>query len=383
MNRRLFALVAAVILVDTTFYAAIAPLLPAYADGLGLSKTAVGVLSASYAAGTLIASIPAGFFAARIGVRPAMLTGLGLLACSSVAFAFAENVVVLDLARFAQGVGGAFAWTSGLTWVIATAPRERRGEMIGSVLAVAIAGIMLGPVLGGIASEIGPEPVFSAVGAIAVGLAAWAASTPSTRPQGRNGPGAILAALTARPVIAAFWLVGLPSVLAGLFNVLVPLRLDELGASGAAIGLVFLVAAAVEALLSRAIGSFSDRRGRLAPIRYGLIASASMTVLLPLPSSVAVLGLATVAVVLALSLIWTPAMALLSDGAELAGLSLAFAAALVNLSWSGGQVIGGSLGPALADATSDAAAYGAVAAMLALTLATVAARRRPAYAARP
>ena len=67
--RRLFALVAAVILLDTMFYAAIAPLLPTYADDLGLSKTAAGILSASYAAGTLLASIPAGFFAARVGVR--------------------------------------------------------------------------------------------------------------------------------------------------------------------------------------------------------------------------------------------------------------------------------------------------------------------------
>ena len=52
--RRLFLLVGAVILVDTMFYAAITPLLPTYRDELGLSKTAAGVLSASYAAGTLI-----------------------------------------------------------------------------------------------------------------------------------------------------------------------------------------------------------------------------------------------------------------------------------------------------------------------------------------
>ena len=37
--RRLFLLVSAVVLVDTAFYAAIAPVLPHYADELGLSKT--------------------------------------------------------------------------------------------------------------------------------------------------------------------------------------------------------------------------------------------------------------------------------------------------------------------------------------------------------
>ena len=39
--RRLFWLVAAVVLVDTMFFAAVAPLLPHYSDELNLSKTAV------------------------------------------------------------------------------------------------------------------------------------------------------------------------------------------------------------------------------------------------------------------------------------------------------------------------------------------------------
>src|SRR3954454_20341283 len=108
--RRLFPLVAAVIMLDTMFYAAITPLLPGYADDLGLTKTAAGVLSASYAAGTLIAAIPSGFLAARIGFRATMLVGLALLGASSVLFAFATDVAVLDAARFAEGVGGACSW---------------------------------------------------------------------------------------------------------------------------------------------------------------------------------------------------------------------------------------------------------------------------------
>ena len=105
--RRLFLLVAAVVFVDMSFYAAISPLLPHYADELDLSKAAAGILSASYAAGTLLAALPSGWLAARFGVKPTVLTGLGLLAGSSLAFGLAHDVVVLDLARFAQGVGGA------------------------------------------------------------------------------------------------------------------------------------------------------------------------------------------------------------------------------------------------------------------------------------
>src|SRR3954469_2529180 len=65
--RRLVLLVGAIILVDTMFFAAIGPLLPDYADRLDLSKAAAGFLSASYAIGALVGSLPAGWLAARWG----------------------------------------------------------------------------------------------------------------------------------------------------------------------------------------------------------------------------------------------------------------------------------------------------------------------------
>ena len=89
--RRLFWLVAAVVLVDTMFFAAVTPLLPRYADDFGLSKTGAGVLAAAYPAGTFTAAVPAGWLAARWGVKPALLLGLSLLGVSSLAFAFADS----------------------------------------------------------------------------------------------------------------------------------------------------------------------------------------------------------------------------------------------------------------------------------------------------
>src|SRR5215218_6334787 len=97
--RRLFPLVAAVVLVDTMFFAAVAPLLPHYSDELGLSKSAAGVLAAAYPAGTLVGALPSGWLAARAGVKPTVLLGLTLLASTSLVFGFANNVVVLDAAR--------------------------------------------------------------------------------------------------------------------------------------------------------------------------------------------------------------------------------------------------------------------------------------------
>jgi MFS family permease len=383
--RRLFALVATVVLVDTMFYAAITPLLPHYVDELGLSKSAAGVLSAAYAAGTLLGSLPSGWFAARFGARRTILVGLSLMAASSLAFAFAEQIVVLDVARFTQGIGGACAWTGGLTWLLTTAPADRRGELIGSALAAAIAGVLLGPVLGAAATVLGPEPVFSAVGAIGVGLAAWALSLPAPLRGSAPRVREVAATILSPPVLAGVWLVAMPSLLAGTLNVLAPLHLDELGASGVTVGAVFLVAAGVEAVFTRLFGQISDRRGRLAPIRAGLVAAAVAAFLLPLPQTVLLAGATVIAAILALGLLWAPAMALLSDAAEARGLDLSFAAALVNLAWAGGQVIGGSGGGGLAEATSDTVPYLVVAGLFALSsVVLMAARRRragaPAYA---
>ena len=127
--RRLVLLVGAIVLVDTMFFAAIAPLLPEYSDRLDLSKAEAGVLSASYAIGALVGSLPAGWLAALLGRAARRAAGLAVLAVSSVVFGFADSVWLLDLARFAQGAGGRL-WAGGLAWLMAAAPRGRAPSVL-------------------------------------------------------------------------------------------------------------------------------------------------------------------------------------------------------------------------------------------------------------
>jgi len=378
--RRLLILVCAVVLVDTMFYAAIAPLLPEYRDDLGLSRSAAGALTASYAAGTLLGALPAGWLVGRVGGRATVLTGLGLLAVSSVAFGFARDIVLLDAARFVQGIGGACSWAGGLAWLVALSPPERRGELIGTALGAAVFGLLLGPVLGGAASETSPQLVFSAVGALALALAAWAWLTPGSPPAEQAGWGRLAGALRDRPVLLAVWLVALPALFSGTIGVLVPLRLDELGAGGLTVGAVFLAAAALEGALSPLLGRFSDRRGRLLPLRLGLGAAALAAVLLPLPATVWLLGVTVLFAIASLGLFWAPATALLSESSESRGLDQGFAFGLMNLAWAAGQVVGGAAGGGLADATADALPYGLLSVVCAATL-VVAMRQRTVGAA--
>ena len=77
--RKLLLLASAVVLVDTSFYAAITPLLPDLTEEFGLSKTGAGVLAAAYPIGTFVGGLPGGWMAARVGVRPTVLLGLALM----------------------------------------------------------------------------------------------------------------------------------------------------------------------------------------------------------------------------------------------------------------------------------------------------------------
>jgi predicted MFS family arabinose efflux permease len=373
--RRLLLLISAIVFVDTTFYAVVAPLLPHYADDLGLSKASAGVLLAAYPAGTLVGALPSGVLASRIGARRTVLCGLALLAASSIGFAFAGSELVLDLSRFVQGLGGACSWAGGLAWLVAAAPPERRGELIGVALGAAIGGALLGPVLGAAATALGTEPVFGAVAAIACALALAAATTDEpARPLEPGTP--LRRALAAPRIPSGMWLVAIPGLGFGVLDVLVPLRMDELGASQAAVAATFLVAAAAEAVVSPIVGRASDRRGPLVPIRAGLACAAVLVLLVPVPEHAAVTGALLVATTAALGVFWAPAMSLLSHAAEAVGAHQGLAFGLVNLAWAAGMVVGAAGGGAIAKATTDAAPFALFALLCAGTLAVLV--RRPA-----
>lgn len=382
--RRLLLLASAMIFFDVAFFAAIAPLLPEYVDDLGLSKAQAGVLSASYAAGTLIASLPAGYVASRIGPRRAAIVGLLTLGVSSVVFGFAEDIYLLDASRFVQGVAGALIWSGALTWLITAAPEDRRGSVIGTALGTAVAGALLGPALGAVAGAVGTELVFGSVMVITALLALAAARLPEEkhRPevQSLREVGAVL---LSRPVVEAAIFVAVPSVMFGAIEVLVPLRIDDLGGSHGVIAAGFIVGAALEAMLAPVAGKISDRVGRRTPYVSGLTICALAMIAI---AAVVTLGEVLAALVLTslgAGLCFAPALTLISDVAEESNLHQGYAAGLSNMAWASGQVIGGIGGGVVASLTGYAAPSLAIAALLAVTVAYAFMAMRPKGEPRP
>jgi MFS family permease len=378
--RRLLLLVSAIILVDIALYSALAPLLPHYREEFGLSKTTAGLLVAAYAGGVLAGALPAGLTAARLGPRRAVLIGLVVMGVASVVFGFSEAALTLGAARLVQGFGSALSWAGGLAWLIAEAPRDRRGEVLGAAVGAAIFGALLGPALGAAADVASPEVTFIGVAAVAGMLLVAAIRTPLGSAQPER-PGPVREAFAEPRFSGGLYLVTLPALLFGVLTVLLPLRFGDLGWSAAAIGVVFIAAAAVEAVLAPLFGRISDRRGRLPLVRGTLAASVVVSVALAWAGGAALNVVLTLAAAIAFGGFWAPAMALISEGAERAGLAQGLAFGIMNAAWAVGNAIGPSAGGLLADHAGDALPFLLVSGICVITLGAAGSRRAYALSA--
>jgi MFS family permease len=351
--RRLLPLVATLVAVDTMLYAALTPLLPRFAHEFGLSKTRAGALVAAYAAGALVGGLPGGLAAVRLGARRAVLVGLTGMGLASVGFALAGSFWTLVAARFVQGMGSAFTWAGAFAWLLAAAPRERRGQLLGSAMGAAIFGALFGPVIGALAALVGRTPVFCALAGLAVVLGIWTLRLGDAPRGERPSPQAIVRAFRNRLYIAGLALMSAASLLFGVLGVLAPLHLAEAGWGAAAIGGVFLVSAALESLQAPLIGRLSDRRGRLLPVRISLAVGAVISLLLAFDARPLVYVPLVVTGSLAYGILFTPAFALIADGAERSRLAQGMAFGFMNAAWAVGAVIGPAAGGAIARATGD------------------------------
>jgi MFS family permease len=368
--RRLLLLVAAVVFVDTMLFVALTPLLPHFSREFGLSKFAAGVLTASYAVGALLGGVPGGFAAVRIGPRRAVLVGLVLMGVASVGFALANSFSTLLAARVLQGCGSAFTWAGAFSWLLAAAPRSRRGELIGFAMGAAVVGALFGPVVGAAAAIVGRAAIFSGLAGLAALLAIRTLLTQPPVVQ-KRATGPFIRSFASSRLASGFALLAIASLLAGILSVLAPLHLAAVGWSASAIGAVWLLSAALEAAGSPFIGRVSDRQGALVPVRVGLAAAALLSLMLALAGRPLLYAPLVLLASIAYGILFTPAFALIADGAEHAGLAQGHAFGVMNAVWALGAMLGPLAAGAIAGVSGDWLVYTLATALCVATLVAI------------
>jgi DHA1 family multidrug resistance protein-like MFS transporter len=365
-------LIRILLMFEASLYSAVTPVLPHYAHAFAVSKPAVGLLAAAYPAGMLPGALLGGWIATRAGVRLTTLVGLLVFSVSIVGFGFGANIGTLDVLRFVQGVACGCVWGGGLTWVIAVAPRERRGEVFGSVIGAAILGTLIGPVLGTLAVTAGTQIVFSLVGVVSLGLAVWTLQYPEP-PQPQRGTRTPFRALMRDPGIRrGSWLILLEAGTLGATGTLLPLRLSRFGASGVAIGATFLLASLLSWMLAPLIGRLVDRRGASLPLVAGLATTAVLLATLSLPQTAPALAVMSVVTLGGPLTAYTiPAMSIITESAERSGIPLVLATMMLNLAWASGETIGAPAAANLSQAMGDSVPLLLLAAIMVLTLGPV------------
>src|SRR5829696_8837635 len=133
--------------------------------------------------------VPGGRLADRVGGRRLFMAGLAGFTLGSALCALAPSVGALVLARVLQAAGGALLVPASQLLVMAAHPPEQRMKVIGVMAGVAALASALGPVLGGLAVELGGWRLVFLVN-LPIGIAALAAgrrlpSPPVGRTAGR------------------------------------------------------------------------------------------------------------------------------------------------------------------------------------------------------
>jgi predicted MFS family arabinose efflux permease len=365
MRRPTVWLLFAAIFVAELGWSGISPLLPQYQERFGLSDASTGFVLSIAAVGILLVSLPASALSSRIAVRKLTVWGMGALAIGNVIVGVSASYPILLTGRCLVGVGLGTMWVTATAWLHDAAGEDAPKALAMTTTVVGV-GSLIGPAIAGYLGErftIGTPFVGLGLACAAAGVAlAFAPGDEGRVPEpgppflemvrAARADAMMITSLVLTLVVALMWMTT---------ELLAPLRLDELGYSATAIGVIFsgssILFAASSALTAR-------RADRYATIRTSALWTAALAaglVIVIVSSSV----IATVVFLLAMGVTSGVMVALTyplgAIGARQGGFSVAVVGALLNIVWAISGIIGPIFGGSVSGSAGDRVVFGALA----------------------
>lgn len=297
---RLRALGPGVFLPSTLFAigeGAIAPAIALSARDLGAAVGAAGLVVALKGIGQIVADLPAGTLAARVGERRAMLWSSLLAAVGLATCLLATSVWVLALGIGAVGLSTAVWHLARHAYLAEVVPFHLRARAMSTIGGTQRIGFFIGPFLGAAAMQ-----QFGTDGAYWVFLAAAAAATVALllAPDVPTGRAAASMASIVRGTAQVFRAhlpllrtLGLGVLLVGAVRasrqVALPLWGEQIGLDAATTSVVFGFAGALDMLMFYPAGKLMDVVGRAAVAVPSMVVLGLAHLLLPLTGDIATL----------------------------------------------------------------------------------------------
>ncbi|HLA18658.1 MAG TPA: MFS transporter, partial [Dehalococcoidia bacterium] len=261
--------------------------LPLYAQSFGVGTAMIGLTIAVFGAARLVVNLPAGFISERYGRRVLLFGGPAVTALGSLAGGLAPTFAWLIASRFVAGAGSAMYMTGAIIILTDITTDENRGRLMSIYQGSLLAGVSLGPAVGGFVAEgFGLAAPFFLVAVLAVMAMAWSfGRMPETvdilRDASRIGDGgevqlsprqttrqSVLSLLT-RPGFLLVCLLTMSIFLTrtgGRLTLLPLLGENRLGLSPGALGLVFTMMIVLNLAVLMPTGTLIDKIGRKAVI---------------------------------------------------------------------------------------------------------------------
>ena len=153
MNKRIFITLFLAVFSTTLGVGLVVPILPVYAHKGGAGGLEIGLIFGVFSL-SRSALVPFfGRWSDRRGRKVFLTTGLFFFCLVSIAFTFSENIHWLIGVRFFHGISSAMVLPVALAYVGELSPPDREGETMGTFQISLLAGLSIGPLMGGIIND--------------------------------------------------------------------------------------------------------------------------------------------------------------------------------------------------------------------------------------
>ena len=261
------------------------PLLPIFIGRKGGSAALVGAVFAAGLLASAAIRYPAGWAADRFGTRPVMVGAMAAYALLFLAYLLPLPLAAFVALRFVHGAAAGAFWPAANGFIAEVTPPDQRGRAFGMMQTTSMAGILLGPAIGGFVALFNLNAVF-AISAVASGLATMAVATlPNVRAEAPvEAPAGAM--MIGRRLIPLLLLGAGTAYMIGTLDTIWALYMTYRGASTFAVGVSFMAFAIPATLLSAQAGAFGDRFGSRRVIVVALLSTALFAAIYPFVTSV-------------------------------------------------------------------------------------------------